>query len=556
MKQLFSGVLSLALAVQALASSAPDYASDRIFVKLRNFSFSSRNNKLQGPVPKVFTDMNTTLVSSMAEIGWHEVVIPKGQDPRVFVSRFKARKEVQNATLIYKRKADLIPNDTDYNKQYAPAKVHLPEVWDLGTGSTAVKIAIIDTGTDLVHPEFAGRIIPGFDFVNNDNIPQDDEGHGTHCSGIAAATGNNGSGIAGATWQTKIMPVKVLGADGSGSGTAIIQGILFAANNGVDVISMSLGGPSFDQAEQDACTFAWNKGIMVFATAGNNGDTVLHYPGAYQNVCSVAATDANDQMASFSTHGDWVDVAAPGVDIWSTLWNNGSTYGSESGTSMSCPLVAGCAALLKSLAPDATNADIISALEQSADKVGNFVIWGRINVLSASDFVVSSKPTETDAGSGVTVFGGGNATAPGGSLSTANDGNVYTIVGQSSDIGSAAMADLTISLGKAPAKVRAATFSMAVNANQRAAVAIWFYNWNTQKWEPLKSVLTNDPNLGTDTMVSIPILNVDRYVNATNPSAPVGTVKIRVRANMSTRRSSQSLTFGIDQAGITARLLK
>ncbi len=277
--------------------------------------------------------------------------------------------------------AQLVPNDPLYRDQAAAAnQVSLPAAWGMTRGSANVTIAILDSGIDASHPEFNGRILPGYDFVHGDASPNDDFGHGTMSSGVAAAAGDNGIGVAGACWRCEILPVKVLDSTGSGYASTAIQGITWAADQGARVISMSFGGFSWSQAFQDAITYARNRGVVVVASAGNEGNTRVFYPGGFAGVISVASITTSGGFYSWSNRGSWVDVAAPGC-IWTT--QRGGSYGNFCGTSASTPLVSGIIGLMRSVRPTASVSQIEDALFGSARRTGIAVRYGVVNAASA-----------------------------------------------------------------------------------------------------------------------------------------------------------------------------
>ncbi|GIW12168.1 MAG: hypothetical protein KatS3mg061_3225 [Dehalococcoidia bacterium] len=271
----------------------------------------------------------------------------------------------------------LRPNDPAFQagQQYGLSRIRAPEGWGYSTGSESIIIAIVDTGVDLSHPDLASKILPGYDFVNADLTPQDDHGHGTHVAGIAAAITNNGLGIAGVSWGARVLPVKVLDARGSGYTSDVAAGIVWAADRGARVINLSLGGPA-STTLQEAVNYAVGKGALVVAAAGNSGNSTPNYPGAYPAAISVAATDSTNRRASFSNFGPFVDLAAPGVSIYSTVPTGScdlchpSGYRALSGTSMATPMVAGVLAILAGLAPEASPAGLRAAVEQSALDLG------------------------------------------------------------------------------------------------------------------------------------------------------------------------------------------
>jgi len=270
------------------------------------------------------------------------------------------------------------------------ADIDAPEAWVYETGDPDITIAIIDTGIDYTHVDLADNVwinpgedlngngivdpsdfngidddvpangyiddIRGWNFHTDSNDPIDIYGHGTHCSGIAAAVANNGNGTAGVTWNCKIMPLELNVSDTIFS-TTTIEAIYYAVNNGANAISMSWGGTYNMQSLYNALVYAYGKGVVLVASAGNFNNDIKIYPACYPIVIAVAATDRNDNRAFFSNYGDWVDVAAPGAEIYSTLptydcamseagYNLG--WDALDGTSMSAPHVAGLAALLLS----------------------------------------------------------------------------------------------------------------------------------------------------------------------------------------------------------------
>ncbi len=188
---------------------------------------------------------------------------------------------------------DTFPNDPGYASQYGLVNIRAPQGWDLSTGTAAVTIAIVDSGIDLTHVDLAAKILPGYDFVNLDTVPQDDFGHGTHVAGIAAAATNNAIGIAGVSWGARLLPVKVLDSAGNGFIDVAAEGVTWAADHGAQIINMSFGGTgSFPQTLQDAVNYAYAKGVLLVAAAGNNGRNENFYPAVLNHVISVAATDS------------------------------------------------------------------------------------------------------------------------------------------------------------------------------------------------------------------------------------------------------------------------
>lgn len=307
----------------------------------------------------------------------------RGRSATALVKALEHNPNVEWVELDYIANIQWTPNDPSFSSQWGPAKVQAPAAWDVTLGSSTVMIAVVDTGVDLDHPDLATKVNTSldYDFVNSDSTAQDDQGHGTHVAGIAAAATNNSTGIAGMCPNCTILPVKVLNSAGSGSYSAIASGIRYAADKGAKVINLSLGGTSGNSTLSSAVTYADGKGSLVIAAAGNNGNSTPFYPAAYTAAVAVAATTSTDTRASFSNYGSYVDVAAPGQSIYATYWNN--TYSSLNGTSMAAPHVSGLAGLLFS--QGRTKADVRARLTGTAytDPAASSNIGRRINAFKA-----------------------------------------------------------------------------------------------------------------------------------------------------------------------------
>ncbi len=263
---------------------------------------------------------------------------------------------------------DVIPNDPGWANQYNLVAIRAPQGWDLSTGSSAITIAIVDSGVDMGHPDLAGKLVPGYDFVDNDSVPQDDHGHGTHVAGIAAAASNNATGMAGVSWGARIMPIKAIDSAGNATYEHVAAGIVWAADHDAQIINLSLGGAKTSQVLQDAVDYASGKGALLVAATGNTGSNNVLYPAAYDAVMAVAATDGANNWAALSSYGPAVDIAAPGVSIYSA--NIGGGYIYRDGTSMAAPHVAGLAAILFGLPGNASAAVVRSEIETTALDVG------------------------------------------------------------------------------------------------------------------------------------------------------------------------------------------
>jgi thermitase len=325
------------------------------------------------------------------------------------------------------------PNDPSFSSQYGPQKIQANSSWDVWQPQARVIVAVVDTGINTTHVDLTNVIlrdsqgnVVGHNSLTGTTNAEDDYGHGSHCAGIIAAQINNGTGIAGvAGWNPsipgsgnfiKLMPVKVLDSSGSGTDASVADGITWAADNGAQVISMSLGGNG-STTMQNAVQYAWNKGCLIVAAAGNASSSTFFYPAAYNNVVSVAATDSTDTLASFSNYGSWVKVAAPGVNIYSTYLGT-TGYATMSGTSMATPHVSGEASAIWAQNPSLTNAQVSNLLTSYVDPyyaynpgTGPHTIatgGGRINVLRAVQAAGTGTPTAPQAPTNLTATGGQN----------------------------------------------------------------------------------------------------------------------------------------------------
>ena len=287
-----------------------------------------------------------------------------------------------------------------YNEtiRYNLAGINIEEAWSSCYQGQDITVAVIDTGVDLDHPDLQANLISGKSFVSGTSSADDDYGHGTHVAGIIAGVNNNG-GIIGVAPKANIMPIKVLDEDGNGSIYDLVEGLEWATEHQAQVINISLGSISNSATLKEAVDYAYNQGVLLVAAAGNCGDSSYYlngcyyqdqplYPGAYDNVIAVAATDTNDNQSSFSNQGSYIEIAAPGSNIFSTYLAGG--YATMSGTSMATPHVAGLAALIWSQNPDWTNQQVRSQINNTAEDLGasgwdNQFGYGRIDAAAAMD---------------------------------------------------------------------------------------------------------------------------------------------------------------------------
>ena len=333
---------------------------------------------------------------------------------------------VEKVEFNYKMKAFIVPNDTYYDNQWAlnntgqaisyngntvgtpGADIDAERAWDITTGNSDVIIAILDTGIDLDHPDLQSGIIGGYDFVNNDSNANDGNMHGTACASIAAGRTNNLIGVSGICWDCSLMPVKVLSDDGFGDFDDIVNGVIWASDNGAKVISMSLGGGGYVSSFDNAIDYAHNNGTIVISASGNDNGSIS-YPAAYDNSVSVGAMSPCNERKSPSScdgenywgsnYGNGLDFVAPGVRI------NSATIGGYitdfNGTSSACPHAAGVAGLIYSVAPGMPPAEVRLAMQINSVDIGNpgydnQTGWGRLNGYYAVSNLAEQPDVEID----------------------------------------------------------------------------------------------------------------------------------------------------------------
>lgn len=373
------------------------YAPDRVLVRFRSEvspeyaegllrSYRFREIRKIEPVGifVVRTPENVSVEETLAILGRNPDIERAGPDHRTrlfvtpndsFFQRYQYN--LRNRGTILEISGDIRPQTK------ADADIKATTAWDETKGDSAVFIAVLDTGVDMTHVELVNKVVStGRDFVNDDMDATDDHWHGTHVAGVAAAETHNGTGIAGVAWDCRVLPGKVIDSDGTGYYSWLIDGITWAVDEGAKVINLSLGGDADDEFLEATCKYAYDKGVVVVAATGNDGASV-GYPAAYDRyVLAVAATDYNDERASFSNFGPEVDVAAPGVYILGPCpqWYAGEGYLPYlfgSGTSQATPHVAGLAALILSVKPWLKPAEVMDIVRYTADDVNRSQMPGR-----------------------------------------------------------------------------------------------------------------------------------------------------------------------------------
>ncbi len=365
--------------------------SDAVNINLELLNVSRAINAQNGKIEKAKSPFYSAKSDKLRQT--YRLKINANTDIEKLIERLKNDPSVELVERVALRKTIAVPTDTSYVKQYHLNKIKAAEAWDVNPGTAVIKVAVVDNAIEINHPDLIDNMLPGFDLGDNDadaSPPNASFSHGTHVAGIVAATTNNVRGIASASNnRVKVIPIKATPNSGNPDGIYFgFEGIVWAVDNGADIVSLSWGGGGFSQSEQDVIDYAYENGVMVIAAAGNENNNLLQYPAAYAHVVSVASLDSTDSRSSFSSYGNTVDIAAPGRGILSTIPFNSYAY--FNGTSMATPLVASCAGYLLSCFPTLTIDSLESLIKSTADNIDAqnpaFVGQlgaGRINLLKA-----------------------------------------------------------------------------------------------------------------------------------------------------------------------------
>lgn len=412
------------------------YAPGEIIVKFK----PEVSDKL---IAEVNSKHGTSVLYSSRFADFKRLRIPKRKAVEDMVEIYKRNPNVEYAELNYIAHAFVVPNDPYYSYQWnfyntTYGGINMESAWGIETGDASVIVAVVDTGvayenySEIIRrrtynyylaPDLAQtHFVAGYDFVNNDAHPNDDDGHGTHVTGTIAQSTNNAMGVAGIAYGCSIMPVKVLNSQGSGTYADIAEGIYFAADNGAKVINMSLGGSSGSTTLENALAHAYGKGVTIVCASGNNGSpTTVSYPAAYDAYCiAVGATRYDEAVSYYSNGGASLDLAAPGGDL--NVDQNGDGYGDGvlqqtfgnttndwgywfyEGTSMAAPHVSGVAALLIAHGVATTPDEVREALQSTAEDKGasgwdSEYGWGIVDAYAALNFTpAGNNPPVADAG--------------------------------------------------------------------------------------------------------------------------------------------------------------
>ncbi|MBW6431708.1 S8 family serine peptidase, partial [Patescibacteria group bacterium] len=320
---------------------AGEYAPDRILVRFKPGTRGEKQREVA----------NRNGLEQIDEIPQIEAKVLKINDKGNVAAKIKALSKNPNIIYVepdYIVKAELVPNDPIYpNQESYMRAISAPVGWDLSNGNKSVVIANLDTGVMSTHKDFTGRFVAGFNAFTKDSITEDDHGHGTVTTGVSSATGNNSLFVTGIDWGSRIMPVKVLSSNGSGTSSSLSQGLTWAADSGAHIANMSLGGTTASNTIENSMNYAYSKGMILVAASGNDGTGKVNYPAAYQSVIAVGALTVSsnqpnwDQKATFSSYSEQLELMAPGTRIYATTFDGKYAY--ASGTSVATPFVSGLA---------------------------------------------------------------------------------------------------------------------------------------------------------------------------------------------------------------------
>jgi subtilase family protein/Big-like domain-containing protein len=319
----------------------------------------------------------------LKELDVHICELPDGIDERKIKRLLKKDHRLKNVELDRIVTLDRTITDPSFSRSWALPKIEAPTAWDISTGDGVI-VAVLDTGVDITHPDLAANMLPGWNMFDNNDDTADVHNHGTWVAGTIAAAANNGAGSAGVAWSAEIMPVRISTPDGTAFISTIADGIRWAADHGAKVVNNSYSGVAGSAAIRSAAQYLRNKGGVLVVSAGNTGSRLNHSPSDVILVAS--ATDSSDQRPSWSSYGPYVDIAAPGVSIFTT--SRGGGYSFVSGTSFSSPIVAATAALMFSANHELTPADLDQLMLSTTTDLGapgfdDFYGTGRVDAAAA-----------------------------------------------------------------------------------------------------------------------------------------------------------------------------
>ncbi|WP_267640427.1 S8 family serine peptidase [Haloarchaeobius amylolyticus] len=492
-----TGAVAGAAALGGVASATPGRKpgpkEDEVLVGV-SASVADRRATVAQAVPG-----NAEIVHENDTLGYVSVKFPSTASDRArenFIEAVTKQDGVKYAEKNTTHSTSATPSDPKFDQQYAPQQVGSDQAWDTTFGDSAVTIAIVDTGAQYDHPDLQGNFKsdPGKDFVDNDSDPYpdvpSDEYHGTHVSGCAAAVVDNGTGVAG-QGNSSLINGRALDENGSGSTSDIADAVQWAADQGADVINMSLGGGGYTDTMKNAVSYAQNNGSLIICAAGNDGSGSVSYPAAYSECMAISAVDDNENLASFSQYGDSVELCAPGVDVLSTTTETRGSYEKLSGTSMATPVTSGVAGLTLAKWSSLANNELRSHLKNTAEDIGlssQEQGSGQVDAYAA----VTTDPSGDGGG------GGGDGDSTSGSVSGTLDGywdyDDYTWAWEYSD-----PSQVVVELD-GPSD---ADFDLYINTGTTTNASPSNYDYASTSTDSQESITIDNPDDSTDMQIDV-----------------------------------------------------
>jgi thermitase len=538
-------LLISALATLGVASAfgiQGSYVADEIYVKFANYA----NGRPLSPTMKKFilSKVGAQETAFYPQIGWSRVKLNARGNVEAAVATLDKERYVRDAEPVFIREFNATPNDPLYVNQKWLLPINVAPAWDLFKGSDQVIVGILDSGTELDHPDLENKLVPGEDMVDLDGDPSDTNGHGTGSAGMAAADTDNGIGVAAPGWNTLLMPIRV----GDFGITHSVEGILYAADAGCEIINMSYGGGFRQQAEQDAINYAYARNVIPIASAGNsNLEDVRFYPAGLDNVVSVGASDDFDNRADFSNYGDWVDIAAPGVNTLTTAI--GKKYGGFGGTSAAGPAAAGVTSLVRGYAPSGTtNTQVIEWVKQGCDDIGDWITHGRVNALRSLQLVPKFEDRDYPIIGMEMLFGTNTAGASSDLTDLDSSVAMFAAAKQQTMRSPATFTALNFDLSADANQIDElkVTLNAFVNAN-KVTQMIYVWDPSLNRWRFVRAFPVSTLSASVDNEAKIS--NARRYIDGN------GHIRIGVRAFQPFGSVNESFNFVIDRAMISAKLL-
>jgi len=339
-----------------------------------------------GEIARAHAAVGASLAAEIPQLGVQVMGIPPGLPVGKAIGWYRQHPRVVFAEPDLGVAPALTPNDPYFN--YGQLQLQWmggPAAWDITTGSAAVPIAVVDTGADFRHPDLQGRLAAGWDFVEGDGDPADSNGHGTMVAGVLGAATNNGLGVAAVCWRNPVLVVRIGDATGWTTWSRMAQGIVYAADHGARAINVSYAGSGYSSTVAQAVAYAWNRGAVVVAAAGNGATSTPQYPAAMPQAVAVSGVDGDNVLVYYSNYGSWIDVSAPCNS--QTTWLGGG-FNLAGGTSIAAPFVTGLLGLVFAAGPGLSPQQAVEVICETADDLGepgfdSFYGWGKINLYQA-----------------------------------------------------------------------------------------------------------------------------------------------------------------------------